>query len=85
MKLVPCKHLDYDESKYDAELHTCEPDFPDVKYWYRRNVPYGDAPRCVQFCKKRGRINSIFQCYTGEMSCYEPAEEMSDDKKANFG
>ncbi|RLG24393.1 hypothetical protein DRN77_02420 [Methanosarcinales archaeon] len=72
-KLIPCKHLDYDESAYDAKLMT-SPDFPDVKYWYRTNVPYDDAPRKVQFCKLRGRINGIFACYTGEMSCYEPDE-----------
>jgi len=73
-KLIPCKHLDYDEDEYDAELRTCAPDFPDVKYWYRHNVPYDDAPRKVQFCKLRGRINGIFACYLGEMSCYEPNE-----------
>lgn len=72
MRLAPCKHLDYDESKYDAELRDCAPDFPHVKYWYRTNVPYEDAPRRVQFCKLRGRVNGIFQCYNGEMSCYEP-------------
>ena len=74
MKLVPCKHLDY-EPHYDAELRTAEPDFPQVKYWHRKNVLYEDAPRDVQYCKKRGRINGIFQCYTGELSCYEPVEE----------
>jgi len=72
-KLIPCKHLDYDEGAYDAKLMT-PPDFPDVKYWYRPNVPYDDAPRKVQFCKLRGRINDIFACYTGEMPCYEPDE-----------
>jgi len=73
MKLIPCKHLDYDESEYDAELRNCEPDFPQVKYWYRRSN-YEGAPVNVQFCKKYGRINGIFQCYTGELSCYEPID-----------
>ena len=80
MKLVPCKWLDY-ETEYDAELRTCEPDFPQVKYWYRHNVPYEGAPRRVQFCKKFGRINGIFQCYTGEMSCYEPVEEPVEERE----
>ena len=74
MKLVPCKHLDYDGEYADCELRTCEPDFPEVKYWYRHKVVYPEAPRKVQFCKKFGRINGIFQCYTGEMPCYEPVE-----------
>jgi len=73
MKLVPCKHLDY-EPHYDAELRTAAPDFPEVRYWHRK-APYEGAPVNVQFCKKRGRINGIFQCYTGELSCYEPVEE----------
>ena len=75
MKLKPCRHLDYDTEYVDCELRSCEPDFPEVKYWYRLNVPYENAPRRVQFCKLRGRINGIFQCYTGEMPCYEPVEK----------
>ena len=78
MKLVPCKHLDY-EPHYDAELRTAAPDFPQVRYWHRTNVPYEEAVRNVQFCKKYGRINGIFQCYTGELECYEPLEEEGGD------
>ena len=78
IKLIPCKHLDYDEGAYDAELRTYVPDFPNVKYWYRTNVPYDDAPRRVQYCKLRGRINGIFACYTGEMPCYEPEESTGE-------
>ena len=33
---------------------------------------YEGAAVNVQFCKKHGRINGIFDCYTsGEMPCYE--------------
>jgi len=78
MKLVPCKHLDY-EPHYDAELRTAAPDFPQVRYWHRTIVVDKDAPRDVQYCKKRGRINGIFQCYTGELSCYEPVGEEGGD------
>jgi len=73
MKLVPCKHLDY-EPHYDAELRT-DPVFPQVKYWHRTDVHYEGAPVDVQYCKKYGRVNGIYQCYTGELDCYEPCEE----------
>jgi len=73
MKLVPCKHLDY-ESHYDAELRT-DSVFPQVKYWHRTDVHYEGAPVDVQYCKKCGRVNGIYQCYTGELDCYEPCEE----------
>ena len=71
--LIPCKHLDYDEKKYPScELKTCDPHFPDVKY-FERKAPYDSAPTKVQFCGQgRGRINDIFECYEGCHSCYEP-------------
>ena len=77
----PCRHLDYTEGKYtDCEIRNCAPHYPDVRYWLRgprwtENEP-GEAPNPakVQFCKLRGRINGIFQCYNGEMACYEPWE-----------
>ena len=79
--MKPCKHLDYEEGKYgpDIELKTCAPSFPEVKFW-RRGETWTDNgpgqppnPRDVQFCGAgRGRINGVFQCYNGEMSCYEP-------------
>ncbi len=83
----PCKHLDYDPEKYDLdiELHTCAPHFPDVRFW-RRGPTWTDNgpehppnPSDVQFCKLRGRITGIFQCYNpGELSCYEAAETVAD-------
>ena len=75
MTMKQCKHLDYDGEYIDCELKTCEPHFPDVKYWHRNNPPYEGAPVKVQFCKKRGRINGIFDCYNvGEMPCHESCE-----------
>lgn len=74
----PCKHLDYDQSKYgpDITLETCAPHFPEVRFWLRgetwtKNEDGSRNPDKVQFCKLRGRIKGIFQCY-GEMHCYVP-------------
>jgi len=72
MELIPCKNLDYDSDYIDCEIETGAPHYPDVKYWKRNNVPYEGAAVKVQFCKLRGRINGIFDCYNvGEMSCHE--------------
>ena len=56
-------------------------DYPDVRYWHRGSIWTDNGPdeqpnpANVQFCGAgRGRINGIFQCYNGEMHCYEPAE-----------
>ena len=82
--LIPCKNLDYAEGKYgpDIELRDCAPDYPQVWYWHRGDRwTYNGAgqptnPASVQFCAAgRGRINGIFQCYMGEMHCYEPETE----------
>jgi hypothetical protein len=64
----------------DIALRTCAPHYPDVRYWHRGptwtdNGP-GEKPNPadVQFCKLRGRITGIFQCYNpGELPCYRPA------------
>lgn len=79
----PCKHLDYDETKYggSCELKSLDGCECQVRYWQRKfeSLPYDEAPVNVQFCGQgRGRINGIFQCYTpGEMPCYE-AERRED-------
>ena len=75
--LVPCQHLDYEDRFIDCEIRTCAPHYPDVRYWERTNPPYPEAPTRVQFCKKRGRISGIFDCYEapGPMSCHEPVIE----------
>ena len=84
-KLVPCQHLDYTEGKFgpDITLETCAPHFPAVKFWKRGptwtdNGPdHPPNPSQVQFCKQRGRIRGIFDCYEapGPMSCYIPDPE----------
>ncbi len=78
--MKPCKHLDY-ETKYgpDITLETCAPHFPDVRFWRRgplwtENGPDEKPnPSKVQFCKLRGRINGVFDCYEapGPMCCYD--------------
>ena len=80
--MKPCKHLDYDESMYlTCRLETLAPHYPDVRYWRRDEAAIDNGPgqprgpERVQFCRLRGRINGIFQCYNpGEMSCYETEE-----------
>ena len=81
MKLIPCKHLDYEADKYgpDIKLREVGPSHPGVRYWERGkrwtdNGPDDPPnPACVQFCGQgRGRINAIFDCYDGSMHCYEP-------------
>ncbi len=74
--MKPCKHLDYEREYIDCEIRDLKPDYPDVRYWLRLNPPYAAAPTKVQFCKLRGRINSIFDCYQkGPFFCYEPSSE----------
>ncbi len=79
--MKPCKHLDYDESKYVGCEIVTVPSYPMVRYW-KRGAQWTDNgpgqkpnPENVQFCGAgRGRINGIFQCYNaGEMHCYEVA------------
>lgn len=79
--MKPCKHLDYETNYLDCKIITLNDFKIPVKYWERgKTWTEGKCnegnPKNVQFCKKRGRINGIFQCYNeGEMSCYEPEEE----------
>ena len=79
--MTPCKHLDYTAGKYDGcEIRDCAPYYPDVRYWFRdarwtENDDGSRNPAKVQFCGAgRGRINGVFQCYNGEMYCYEGAQ-----------
>ena len=67
-----CRHLDYDGDYVDCTLVKTE----DGWYWRRDNPPYEGAPVNVQFCKLRGRINSVAPCLEppGPMMCYEPQE-----------
>lgn len=77
--MKPCKHLDFDESKYGqtCELVSISGFSCPVQHWKRKYPPYEGAPINVQFCGQgRGRINGIFQCYNeGEMHCYDPVSD----------
>jgi len=82
MTMKPCLHLDYTAGKFTGcTIQTATPWYPNVRYWLRGpewtdNGPGERAnPAKVQFCAKRGRINGVFDCYNGEMGCYEPAAE----------
>ena len=81
MTMIPCKHLDYSTNYSNCTIETCAPDYPEVRYWRRGEVWTDNGPgqprnpEKVQFCGQgRGRINSIIQCYNGEMHCYEPVD-----------
>jgi hypothetical protein len=84
--LIPCKHLDYSPNYDDCEIKTLAPHYPQVRFWQRgeRWTDGGRNPRDVQFCGQgRGRINGIFQCYNGEMHCYEADHDAlaADERK----
>jgi hypothetical protein len=62
-----CKQLDFEPNYINCELvqianHVC---------WERLVVPYENAPRLVQFCKLRGRLNNHFSCVNGNKQCSE--------------
>lgn len=62
-----CKQLDFEQNYVQCKLvqianHIC---------WERLVLPYEDAPRLVQFCKLRGRLNSPFNCVNGNRQCSE--------------
>jgi len=68
----PCKHLNYEADFTNCKIMNCGPGNPEVRFWRRLKTPYEGAAVNVQFCKKRGRVPSIFDCYDGGFSCYEP-------------
>ena len=77
-----CKHLDYAGDYIGCKIVEVSGFSCRVRYWERDPVwtegPGNEGnPKKVQFCKGRGRINGIFQCYNpGEMHCYEPEKEL---------
>lgn len=85
MTLTPCRHLNYEGPFDDCSLMTMPPPYEHVRFWVRgprwtvgrREEPNANPAR-VQFCRLRGRINGVFDCY-GEMGCHEPAN--GDDEK----
>ncbi len=79
--MIPCKHLDYDEDKYRgaAELVQIGGFKIPVSVW-ERLPPWSDTRERVQFCKLRGRIRGVFQCYNvGELQCHEPGREVVNE------
>jgi len=73
----PCKHLDYNGEYINCEIVEITGFSCRVRHWRRGTIwtdgPLNEGnPKNVQFCKLRGRIKGIFQCYNpGEMSCYD--------------
>lgn len=58
-KFVACKHLDYSDN-YIAKKQI----LGTGKVFWLREAPYPDAPVMVNFCQKRGRLNSAESCHT---------------------
>ncbi|MCP4201880.1 MAG: hypothetical protein GY769_08100 [bacterium] len=87
--MKPCKHLDYDGDYTDCTIQEAPSGIlgeSGVRYWERgptwtEGPGNEENPRNVQFCKLRGRINSIFDCYQppGPMRCHEPEEKTDGD------
>jgi hypothetical protein len=81
--VTPCKHLNYDVASFpNCELK--RDTNTGVQWWDRSQLVGADElarfPETkvrVQFCRKRGRINSIVDCYEdpGPMGCYEPSDD----------
>jgi len=68
----PCKYLDYDEKKYPScDLRDLGPECPLIRFWFRRGQ---DQNINVQFCKLKGRINSVLDCYEPGCLDYKPKE-----------
>jgi len=68
-----CKHLDY-EDHFTARKQLLS---GDRVFWMREVSPYEGAPKMVQFCKRRGRINDPEGCLTEEKACcsdFSPAQ-----------
>lgn len=66
---IPCKYLDYRPENFPSctLIDLTSEGYLGFKYWIRED-PEGN-PQAVQFCKNRGRIYNIFNCY-GHCDCY---------------
>jgi len=65
-----CKHLDFDGNYTDCRVV----ERAGIRHWERGAtwLTYDGAPRFVQFCKLRGRLNSPCACTSpGETKCSE--------------
>lgn len=64
-----CRFLDYDEGKYDQCTLIKN---ADGFWWWEREALYPGAATAVQFCQKRGRVNTKGNCWEpGFLPCYE--------------
>jgi hypothetical protein len=67
--MIPCKHLVYNVQ--EPEWISAQ-DAEGVKYWIIQNHIPEEEPKAVQFCKNKGMINGIYQCYMKSgMECYD--------------
>lgn len=76
MKLIPCKHLNFNPEDYPScQLVRMETeDNPNLCCW-KRFTPNGEIQYC-QFCDKRGRIYRLTECHSDEeWDCYEPDKQ----------
>ena len=63
IKFTACKHLSYDKAKYGESCALNLLGGAQIKaVWFRRYPPYPGAPRLVQFCDRRGRLNNPTSC-----------------------
>ena len=70
IKFNACEHLDFSDN-YSAkkDLISCN---GLIKVCWNRPVPDNSYPALVQFCKKRGRLNSPYSCLC------EPLKQCND-------
>lgn len=85
VKFEGCKYLDYDTEKYDKRLKLVALPVSLGVYWQRPQELCNGLNMDVQFCAKRGRLNSKvaclkdagFECSSGEMTTH--IVEVSDE------
>lgn len=72
VRFTGCSHLDFSDD-YHARKQIIGIDGGKV-FWFR-DVP-SDCPAMVQFCKKRGRLNSPQSCLCKEKSACSDYDEI---------
>jgi len=78
MKFAACKYLDFSDNYYNATKQVLG---GGKVFWFRKAV-IGGTPSMVQFCKKRGRLNSPEACtseHYAKCSDYVEIEHEVDD------
>jgi hypothetical protein len=73
IKFTACESLDFDQSKYSANLSKIASGNQTKLVWERKD-PDGDLQLC-QFCKKRGRVNYTEGCLNSNSAmCHDYAD-----------